>query len=267
MDATSILEAGRSAIAAVSTDVAALLHSAGSSDIPIPRAEWTVREAAVHLVNFAGVNADVAAGLASPRLSVEKTAVAADNLHRIADVPEADPDKLARLVLEGVDRFLEATAGRSGDVEVTWHCGLKLGLAELAGVELAELILHGYDMASAIRYPWPVNPLHALIVLNGYGPAFGLVVNHERAHGLNAGFGIELRGGPAFTARFVDGQYRVEGPDSGPVDCTMSADPVAFLMIGSGRLDPILAVALGLLSAGGERPELALDFNQLFLYP
>ena len=267
MDPTSILEAGRSAIAAVSADVAALLRSAGSSNIPIPLAEWTVREAAVHLVNFAAVNADVAAGMASPRLSAEKTHVAADNLRRIADVPETDPDKLARLVLDGVDRFLEATTGRSGDVEITWHCGLKLGLAELAGVELAELILHGYDMATAIGYPWPIDPLHALIVLNGYGPAFGLVVNHERAQGLNAGFGIELRGGPAFTARFVDGQYQVEPADSGPVDCTISADPVAFLLVGSGRLDPVAAVALGLLSAGGERPELALAFNQLFVYP
>src|SRR4051812_25852571 len=128
MDPTSILEAGRSAIAAVAADVAALLRSAGSSDILIPGAEWTVREATVHLVNFGAVNADVAAGMSSPRLSVEKAHVAADNLRRIADVPETEPDKLAQLVLDGIDRFLEATAGRSGDVEITWHCGLKLSL-------------------------------------------------------------------------------------------------------------------------------------------
>jgi hypothetical protein len=267
MDPTSILEASRSAIAAVGADVAALLRSAGNPDIQIPGAEWTVREAAIHLVNFSAVNADVATGMPSPRLSLKKAHVAADNLRRIADVPETDPDKLARLVLDGVDRFLEATAGRSGDVEVTWHCGLKLALAELAGVELAELVLHGYDMATAVGYPWPIDPLHALVVLNGYGPAFRLVVNEERARGLNAGFGIELRGGPAFTARFVDGQYQVEPADSGPVDCTISADPVAFLLVGSGRLDPVTAVALGLLSAGGEHPEVALGFNQLFVYP
>jgi hypothetical protein len=267
MDPTSILEFGRSAIAAVGADVAALLRSADRSDIPIPGAEWTIREAAVHLVNFSAVNADVAAGMPSTRLSVEKEDVAEDNLRRIADVPETDPDKLAGLVLDGVDRFLEATAGRSGDVEVIWHCGLKLGLAELAGVELAELVLHGYDMAVAVGYPWPIDPLHALIVLNGYGPAFRLVVNEERARGLNAGFGIELRGGPSFTARFVDGTYEVEPAGASPVDCTISADPVAFLLIGSGRLNPLTAVALGLLSAGGDHPEMALGFNQLFVYP
>jgi hypothetical protein len=267
MDPTSILEAGRSAIAAVGADVAAVLRSAERSDTPIPGAEWTVREAAVHLLNFSAVNADVAAGMPSPRLSLDRTYVAEDNLRRIADVPETDPNKLAGLVLDGVDRFLEATAGRSGDVEVTWHCGLKLGLAELAGIQLGELILHGFDMATAVGYPWPIDPQHVLIVLNGYGPAFGLVVNQDRARGLNAGIGIELRDGPAFTSRFVDGRYQVEPPDSGPMDCTLSADPVAFLLVGSGRLNPLTAVALGLLAAGGQHPELALSFNQLFVYP
>ncbi len=267
MDPTSILEAGRSAIAAVGADVAALLRSADRSDIPISGAEWTIRQAAVHLINFSAVNADVAAGAPSPRLSVDRAHVAADNLLRIADVPETDPDKLARLVVDGLDRFLEATAGRSGDVEITWHCGLKLGLAQLAGVQLAELVLHGYDMALAVGAPWPIDPQHALVILNGYGPAFGLVVNRERVNGLNAGFGIELRGGPSFTARFVDGEYQVEAPDAGPVDCTISADPVAFLLVASGRLNPLTAGALGLLSAGGDQPDLALSFNQLFVYP
>ncbi|MGH9035636.1 MAG: maleylpyruvate isomerase family mycothiol-dependent enzyme, partial [Acidimicrobiia bacterium] len=68
-------------------------------------------------------------------------------------------------------------------------------------------------------------------------------------------------------ARFIDGLYRVEPADSGPVDGTISADPVAFLLVGSGRLNPVAAVALGLLSTGGEHPELALGFNQLFVYP
>ena len=267
MDPTTILEAGRSAVAATAAQVADVLRSAQDSAVRIPGAEWTVREAAVHLVNFSAVNTDVAAGMPSPRLRLDKEHVAADNRRRIGDVPESDPDKLARLVLEGVDRFLEATAGRPGDQEVTWHCGLKMGLAELAGVELGELVLHGYDMATALGFPWPIDPMHAQLVLFGYGPAFGLVVNQERARGLNAGFGIELRNGPAFTARFVDGRYGVEPPDSGPVDCTISADPVAFLLVGAGRLDPLAAVALGLLSAGGERPEMALGFNQLFVYP
>jgi hypothetical protein len=67
--------------------------------------------------------------------------------------------------------------------------------------------------------------------------------------------------------RFVDGEYRLEGAGSGPVDTTISADPVAFLMVGSGRLSVSGAIALGLLTVGGDRPELAVGFPDLFLYP
>ncbi|MGH9003542.1 MAG: maleylpyruvate isomerase N-terminal domain-containing protein [Acidimicrobiia bacterium] len=267
MDPTTILEEGRRAIAANSARWAEMLHAVPDSGTRIPGAEWTVREAAVHVLNFSAVNADVAAGMTSPRLSVERDHVAADNLRRIADVPETDPDKLARLVAEGVDRFLEATDGRPGDHQVTWHCGLKLGLAELAGVELAELVLHGYDVATAVGFPWPIDPLHALIILNGYGPAFGLVVNEERAQGLNAGFGIELRNGPAFTARFVDGAYQVEPPDSGPVDCTISADPVAFLLVLWNRQSQWGPIARGKMMAWGRKPWLGLRLRAYLRNP
>jgi hypothetical protein len=54
---------------------------------------------------------------------------------------------------------------------------------------------------------------------------------------------------------------------SSPVDCTISADPVAYLLVASGRLTPTAAIALGLLSAGGPRPELAGDFGRLFIFP
>ena len=47
----------------------------------------------------------------------------------------------------------------------------------------------------------------------------------------------------------------------------ISADPVAFLMVGVGRLSLWQAIALGLVSASGERPELALGFLKLFDQP
>jgi hypothetical protein len=47
----------------------------------------------------------------------------------------------------------------------------------------------------------------------------------------------------------------------------LSADPVAFLMVGSGRLSRYEAVALGAMTVGGNRPDLAFDFPTLFAYP
>ena len=84
---------------------------------------------------------------------------------------------------------------------------------------------------------------------------------------LNAGFGVEIRGGAAFTVRFTDGVYGVEAPGSLPIDATISADPAAFLLVGSGRLSPWSAIALNLFTPGGPDTGLALRFLDLFVYP
>lgn len=51
------------------------------------------------------------------------------------------------------------------------------------------------------------------------------------------------------------------------MDATISADPVAFLMVGAGRLDRWAPLALGLLEVGGERPDVAVAFPEYFAYP
>jgi len=267
MEPETVLSLARSAVAEVSSRTTDLLGGLPHLEARIPGATWSVREAAVHLVNFAAMYQDIAVGMPSPRLSVARDHVAWDNDRRITDVAETDPDKVAALVADTVDRFLDEATGRPATQTVTFHCGLPLNLDALVCVYLGELILHGYDIATAVAAPWPIDPMHAQLVLYGYGPCFGLVADEQRTRGLTAGYRIDLRDGPAFTVRFVDGEYRLEDAASGAVDATISADPVALLMVGSGRLRVSAAIALGLLTVGGDRPELAIGFPDLFLYP
>lgn len=267
MDPETVLRLARSAVAEVSHRTTDLLRGLPDLQARIPGATWSVREAAVHLVNFAAMYQDIAVGMPSPRLSVARDHVAWDNDRRIADVAETDPDKVAALVADTVDRFLDVTTGRPATQTVTFHCGFPLNLDALVCIYLGEVLLHGYDIATAVAAPWPIDPMHAQLILYGYGPCFGLVADKQRTRGLTAGYGIDLRDGPAFTVRFVDGEYRLEDAASGPVDATISADPVAFLMVGSGRLRVSAAIALGLLTVGGDRPELAVGFPDLFQYP
>jgi putative sterol carrier protein len=93
------------------------------------------------------------------------------------------------------------------------------------------------------------------------------MLHAERTAGINAVIGIELRGGREVTVRFTEGAYSVEEGTAGDVDATMSADPVAFLMVESGRLSRYEAIALGLLTVGGNQPDLALGFFDLIVYP
>jgi hypothetical protein len=132
---------------------------------------------------------------------------------------------------------------------------------------LGDQMLHGYEMAAAIGRPWPIDPHDALLILDAHLPLFGAMLHRERTSGLDAAIGIQLRSGPEVTARFTDGAYAVEEGMAASLDATMSVDPVAFLMIESGRLSRYEAAALGLLEVGGSQPDLALGFFDLIVYP
>jgi len=267
MDPTTILSSARDALEVVAGRVATVVRALPDLTTPLANSEhWTVREAAVHLVNYAGIYADIAQGMESPVRALNRENLLVENDMRIADVPETDPAKVADLLLEAVDTLLEGTASLPGEQPVVFHGGTPLDVAGLVGNSLGEFMLHGYDIAEAAGVPWPIDPEHAQLVLYGYAPCYGKIVNPKTAQGLNAGFGVEIRGGAAFTVRFTDGVYGVE-PAGSAVDCTISADPAAFLLVGSGRLSPWSAMALGLFAPGGADPKLALGFLDLFVYP
>ena len=267
MDSTTVLSQARSALEATARRTAGLIRSLPDLDGRIPGSAWTVREAAVHLVNHAGLHTEIAEGLASPIERVAREALAAENAARIADIPEAGAEKVASLLTDAVAGLLEATANRSGHQPVQFHAGVSLDLAALVCISLGEQLLHGYDIATALGAPWPIRPGHADLVIHGYGPYYESVVDPEMARGVTASFGIDLRGGSSFAVRFNDGAYRLEPPRSGPVDSAISADPVAFLLMWSGRMTLWEAIALNLYVADGQGSRLGLHFMELFEYP
>jgi uncharacterized protein (TIGR03083 family) len=267
MDATELLGRSRDAIAGATERVAELIAS-----IPDPMALaheslWTVRDVAAHLIVAGGVYTDIAQGVPAPYQSTERTYLHAEFTRRHADIPETDPGKLSRLLVDAMEGFLDATSDSPGDTPVIFHGQNPFTVAGAAGVLLGEELLHGYDIATAIGRPWPIDPAATQLVLAAYAPVLGFLLNPETTRGLSAGFGIELRGAGEMTVRFTDGVFGLEEAGTAPVDATISADPVAFLMVGTGRLSRYEAIALGLLSVGGNHPDLAIGFWDLFLYP
>ncbi len=190
------------------------------------------------------------------------------NEQLIADIPESDPVKLAALMQEGTERLLEASARCDDESELLWHCQTRITVPHLIAIATAEHLVHGYDMAVAVQRPWPITAAEARSgASSATASAYGLCLNPAITAGHTAGYGIEFRTGERFTVRFVDGEYGLEPPDSGPVDCTITADPVAFLLVGAGRLSQWEAIALGAMEVGGDRPDLALSFGDCFLVP
>jgi hypothetical protein len=267
MEPTEILHAARTALADLSPKVTAMLRGVPDVSRPIPGSEWTVRDTAVHLVHGARLYVELATGAPSPYPDLKKETIAGFCAEFIADIPESNPDKLAAMVGDAYEGFLDVTDGRRGEQEVRYHAGLPYDLARLACTLLGEAVIHGYEMASTLRQPWPIDPVHAQLTLYGYGPVYGECLNPVTTAGLSATYGIEVRGGGSLTVSFDDGRYQLAEGISGPVDCRLSVDPVAFLLVGSGRMSRYEAVALGLFSFGGPKPELGLGFPDLFVFP
>jgi len=248
----------------VTSRLADLVVSAPHLSVLARASRWTVREVVVHVAVGARAFTDLAA---DPKPALPGMTVLAEEIERrMADVSESDAGKLAALTQDAVEDFVDAWVERPADYPVEWD-GAPITAATLAGVLLGEVVMHGYDMAYALGRPWPIDPGHAVLILGAYGPLFPHIVDAEAAAGHTAGYAIDLGGGPILTVRFTDGVIGLEPPGLGPVDVTICSDPVTFLMVADGRLSQYEAIALGRMSATGERPELAAGFKNLFVDP
>ena len=249
---------------AVTGRFAELVVSAPDLSVLARESRWTVREVAVHVAVGARAFADLAA---EPKPSIPSMAILSEEIERrMADVSETDPGKVAALTQDAVEDFIDAWVDRPADFPVDWD-GAPVTAATLAGVLLGEVVMHGYDVAYALDRPWPIDPGHAGLILGAYGPLFPHIVDPEAAKGHSAGYALDFGGGPALTVRFLDGVIGLEPPGMGPVDVTICSDPVTFLMVADGRLSQYEAIALGRMSATGDRPELAVGFKDLFVNP
>lgn len=261
LDGVAELGAGLCASAALKS----LIRTADPTVVP-PGLRWSVRDVAAHLVGATALYVELAAGAASPVGAITPEVLGEFNAQRIADVADNDPDQLAKSMTDTVSRFLDAS-GRFPDEPVHWHAGIALNTTQLTCVLLGEYLLHGLDVATATGAPWPIDPRHSALVLYGYGPVLPACVDAVTSVGHTAGYLLELGIAGRLAVRFTNGTPTVGPADDAPYDCTITADPTAFLLVSTGRMHQSTAIALSLISAGGARPDLGLTFGSRFRYP
>jgi uncharacterized protein (TIGR03083 family) len=244
---------------------ASLIRSLPDTTISIPDSDWTVGEAAAHLVVVTGWFSEWAGGGRS--LTENLDDLGAVNAQAIAEIPERDGARLADRLLANIERFLATSAGLPADYKIAWHEGYPLSLGALVWVGVGEMVVHGYDIARAIHKPWPIDRLLACQIMNGAAEGWSLFVDRNNVRGVTASYEISLRGGPKQVFRFVDGRLTVEPPSPRPVDCRISADPVAFLLVGYGRVSQWPQIARGKMVAWGRKPWLGVKFRSLLRKP
>lgn len=246
--------------------VGSVLRSGVDPYRPVPGLTWSVRDCAVHLVTVAeGFNGYLDGSLTPPHATVRQLAEV--NAARIAAEPERDLRVLADRLRAAVDTYVTQANRHGADHPLPWYDGPGLDVASGAGVLLGELLVHGLDLARAACRRWPIGRDAALAATAGALRLLPLYVDRDAAAGLDTRLVLHLRGGPDVGLAFRDGSLEVEDPPGRPVDCYVSADPAAYLLVAYGRRSPWPGILRGRIVAWGRRPWLGLRLPRLFLAP
>ena len=264
MPATTFVDwaAARAAVAEAAPRLTSMLRSLTTTDAPAV-GEWDVTQLAAHvshamdtvtaMSNGGGHILDEIWGLAA----LQRVMVEGEGRRPLPD--------LADRIDASVAAFLAQMEAAGEDTPATWFTrGSELPLSALTCHILNELTVHGYDIAHAAGRPWPIDRGHAdLIVMGFLFPALhtlgrSMVVQEKVG---NARFEVRLRGDGRAWLRFQDGDFSVEGSPQGTVDCHLSVDPVAFLLVAWGRINQWQAIPRGQLLAWGRKPWLGLHLR------
>ncbi len=242
---------------------------------PVPGLAWTAGETAAHVVGDMRQYADALTRHADgdrgeldiPDGSPARARNAVNDRH-LVEISERDPHRLADMLEKTAASYL-AAANRVDPTEhpaILTADGLVLEPAVMTALLLGEQLVHGLDIARAAHRPWTISADDALLVIPA---ALSLLPNYLRpSRTKDRRISFELRMGPGCRYRIAiangTGVVTAAGEKA---DCVITADPVAFLLVGFNRVPQWSQLLRGKLRAGGRKPWLAAKFGTLLASP
>ncbi|MET8924037.1 maleylpyruvate isomerase family mycothiol-dependent enzyme [Streptomyces sp. NPDC004623] len=251
---------------ATAEEIAQLLRRAPDTGAAVPGLVWTVGELAAHLAQANELMADVAAG--RPRRHGDGTpeGIAAANEQALDAFAERRADPLAAMIVTRTEAYLEAVASHPAEETLPTPMG-PMNRVVLGSYLLTHMLGHGFDLARALKRPHMVDRARARLTLPFLVEAMPRVTDAAATAGLNARYAVRLWGGGRFGVTFTDGTATVGHAFPDRPDCTISIEPVTFLLMALGRCSPAGAMARGRVLAWGRRPWLGPRFPEYFTAP
>jgi hypothetical protein len=242
-------------------------------DAPAPGLAWTAAETAAHVVgdlrDYTQALTRHAGGYmthANPPTESPSALSAKVNARHLEEVPERDLHRLADMLEVAVDAYLNAAAAADPGVEIATPNGLVIGPSTMAALLLGEQLVHGLDISRTAKIPWPIDKADAFLVIPGVLTVAPQYLRPRRAAGVHVSFELRMRGGPSYRMAVDDGTAIVTAAGE-KADCVITADPVAFLLLGYGRIPQLSPVLRGQLRPGGRKPWRAMKFGTLLYSP
>jgi hypothetical protein len=261
----------RAALADAVGRTAQLWRGIDDPGAPVPGLAWTAAETAAHVVADMGEYTDALTRHVSADRSVVQIpdgsparARTAVNDRHLIDIVERDPHRLADMLEQTAARYLTAAAavGTSEHIGVLTADGLVLEPAVMTCLLLGEQLVHGLDIARASHRPWTIGRDDALLVIPAIVSLAPKYLRPSRTRGLSISFELRMRAGCRYRMAIDNGTGVVTAVGE-KADCVISADPVAFLLVGFGRVPQLSQLIRGKIRAGGRKPWLAAKFGTL----
>lgn len=246
-------------------EVTDIIRTADTS-VRIPNSEWTVGDAAAHLVITQRLAISILHGTKSPYGDGKPDFIAEVNKKYLEEFAERDSAKLAEMFLDAVHTFLKDIKKFPDTHILPTHYGsmtLLLGIAYC----LTHTLGHGSAIAHALSKPLPIKPYHMKITLPFLKRMMPRVYDRKAADGLNARFVIDMRGIEKFAIFCNPTRATIENTIPTSVDCYLSIDPMTFFLVSNSYLPQWKAILTGKIFLWGKRPWLVFRLKQLFPSP
>jgi Mycothiol maleylpyruvate isomerase N-terminal domain len=250
-----------------------LWRSVTKPDAPVPGLVWTAAETAAHVV---GDLRDYTQALTrhsngymthANRPTESPSVLSAQvNARHLDEVPERDLHRLADTLEAAADAYFNVATNADPTVDIATPNGLVIDPPTMAALLLGEQLIHGLDIARTAKMPWSIAPADALLVFPGALRVMPQYLRPHRAAGVHLSFELRMRGGPRYRMSVDDGTAVITAAGA-KADCVITADPVAFLLLGYGRISQLSPVLRGQLRPGGRKPWLAMRFGKLLDSP
>lgn len=259
----------------VADRLAQLLSSPGAAAARVPASTWRVQDVVAHLIVQADGFRAFASGRRDPEADVpagadglavpERVALVNARLIREAAVQSSDA---AAQSLRAAAAALAETFGEAPPTAPfrSWEGATDIRTG--AATYLAELLVHGRDVAGALDRPWPIRDDEARAAVHAVLRLLPDYLDPAAAAGVDALIRLRVRGGPDAVLRVRDRKATVRAADqSERPHCTVAVTPRALLLLSFRRSTLLDVVRRGQVLSWGRRPALAWQMLTWFRAP